>query len=326
MRFYFAYFLFFMSCFAFGQRQVKIDSLKNLLLSSINNEEKAELLLSLSKITQNTDIAYSEQTAKEALDLGNLNKNIDIQSQSYFQLAYLNYKEQKDSEAILYFNKLDSIIKQGNTINEVYIKSKLYRAQIAKFTFSIEGLKRGKVYLKEMLELSVAIDNPKYEHLAYYQFGDWYTTFSEVENKMENIDTARIYFDKALKYFTKTNDAENLSKIYQDLSALETNMRRYDEAETYLLKKLNLMKTENDSIEIAKSHYLLGRFYRQTSRYEKAILSLNKAKIIFKTTGFPNNDYRQKFYTNSALAYKGMNDLENAYDYLIKSYALKDTI
>ena len=326
MKYLLTCFLLFISLFSFGQKQEKIDSLKSRLTTTKDNNLKASIMLSLSKITENTNLIYSEEMAMKAIELGSLENNLNVLSESYFQLAYLNYKQQKDNKAITYFNKLDSVLKPNNIMNEAFIKSKLYRAQIAKFTFSLEGLKRSKEYLNEMLLLSKSIDNLKYEYLSYYQLGDWYNTFAEVEDEKENIDTARVYFDKALKYFTKTNDNENLARIYQDLSSLEFQLKEYDKAESYLLKKLNLMKAEKDSINIAKSYYLIGRFYRKTNKPKKAISYLNQAKNIFSTTGFPNNDYRQKYYTNSAMAYNGIGDFENAYKYLRKSYLLKDTI
>lgn len=317
--------LFFISLIVNSQNKKKIDSLQNLISITSNPIEKGNLTLKLSEITQNSNPELSLTAAENAVVIGK-STNASILSKAYFQLGYLNYNKQKDSEAILYFNKLDSVINKNDTINDVYIKSKLYRAQISKFTYTIEGLMRGKEYLNEMLLLAKKANNKRLEHLAYSQIGDWYATKAQVDNKEKNADTAKIYFNRALDYFVKTNDNEYILRVYQDLYSIEFQLQKDTEAEIYLFKKLELAKTINDSIELAKSNYLIGRFYRIIKNPSKGLPFLKKASEIYSKTGFPNNDYELMLYTNFSLSYADIGDYKNAYNYEKASYMLKDSI
>ena len=324
---YLSTFLIIIPCLVFSQENQEIDSLKRSIENAPNGKEKAELLLSFSRRIQNTDNDKSDSLANEAQIIGNEIRDVELLSEAYFQRGYLKYKLQKDNEAILFFNKIDSVLKPKKIVNIPYIRTKLYRGQISKFTFTLEGLSRAKEYLEEMYNLSEQSDNDHYKYMAMSEIGNLYTTYFQAYREEAYLDSAKTYNESALEYFIAQDDKKFISKVLWSLSGIETSKGNNNAAEKYLKRRLDGILQSNDSLEIANAYYSLGGFYRKIKQPEKAIKNLNIAKKIYLgNTGFPNTDYRLKFLGNYALAYKELGDTDNAFTYLRKAYSLKDSL
>jgi signal transduction histidine kinase/DNA-binding response OmpR family regulator len=309
-----------------AQNEQEIDSIQNLVEHTNDVGKKASLLLSLSKLTENKNVSQSRDFCLQAENFAKKNNDNTLLSKIIFQLGYLNYKEQKDDKALLCFDRLDSIYKIDGQISDAYIKSKLYRAEISKFTYTLEGLEQSKKYLDEMNMLSNSAKDTQNIYMARYRIGDWHLTKAQVEFPEQHADTARVIFKEVLSFFLNNNDTQNTLRVYQDLYALENQLQNTAAAENYLFKKLELSKTTHDTIEMAKSNYLLGRFYRLTKQHDKTLPYLFRAKELFDEVGYSNSDYKLRLINNFTLAYDSIGDYENAYKWSTLSYQLKDSL
>jgi len=325
MKCFFALFLFFISCFAFGQTK-EIDSLKKLLSNSIIDKNQAELNLSISKLIENKNRDSSKVYAKNAENIAINIKDKDLLRKALLQQGILFYKQQKDEIALTFFNKIDSLYKIEKVINEQYIMTKIYRAEISKFSFTMPGVLKAKEYLKEAIKLSEEIRDEKLINLTKFRMGEWHGFMSQAENTKQHLDTATTYLNNALKYYQKENNYEFVARVYYSMASADVSKKDFEAAELNYKRRLEAIKKTNDSVKIGEAYYGLGSIFRKFKQPDIGLKYLDSAASIFKKHGFSTEDRRKNLYKDYAYLYELKSDFKNAYFNMQKALVLKDTL
>lgn len=309
-----------------AQQKVKTDS----MLIVINNEndmvEKQYHLLELGNLYIDTDRNKCDSLATLVLNFSTDNDHIELQSEALSLKAFAYYKDQKDDLALKYYKELDSLLLANDIKNDLLIKSKLYQSWIAKMTFTDSGFQQAKEYLDEMLNIAIDAGSLHYENLAYFHLGQWYLSIRNV--KEDEIEIARDYYERALKYFVEENDFVNIANVYWSLSSVEKKLGNLDRVGFYLKKRVSILKSAGDeSNSLANAYTSLGTFvYEHDKDFKNTIKYYDSAMVIYQNKGFQTNQYRSILLLDYARVYNSKGDFEQAYTYLEKAYNLKDTI
>jgi len=312
--------------FVFSQNQHKIDSLKTILEKTTNPKKNANLNLEISKLIENKDRDESLLFAKNAEKIAREIKNHDLLNKSFLQQGKIFYKQKKDATALEFFNKIDSLYKIDKIITEEYFMSKIYRAEISKFTFTMPGVLQAKQYILQSLQLAKSIDNQKLIHLAKYRLGEWHGFISQAENPKQHLDTASVYMRKVLNYYQEKNDYEFIARVYYTMASIEISRKNYKAAEVNYKKRLAVIKKSSDSTKIAEAYYGLGSIYRNFKQPDKGLKYLDSAAIIFKKAGFSSDGRRKNLYRDYAYLYELKKDYKNAFKNMQKAIVFKDTL
>jgi signal transduction histidine kinase/DNA-binding response OmpR family regulator len=326
MKNYLLYLFFLLSLISFGQNQAKIDSLKTLLSTSKTNKQKATLNLYLSEIYTTADKKRSIEYALKSTNYVFKTTNHELLGNIYIQLAKLYYNQKKDNLAIMYLTKIDSLYTLDNVFNKASFMAKIYRSEISKFTFTMEGVMQAKKYILEALNLAKKHNNIEFINEAKYHLAQWHGFLSQEVAPKENLDTARFYIHEIMPYFKSKNNYNFLSKAYNTLASIEMALNNYKAAEHYYNEQLQSIKKTNDTISIGESYYSYGILFRRLKQPNKGIVYLDSALTIFNKIGFRTDKRKKDLYKDYAYLYEQKGDYKNAFNNIYKALLLKDTI
>ncbi len=319
-------FILFCGYTSFGQKKQELDSLKNKLKQVTNLSEKAKINLRLSKILENKNRDSSSIFAKNAEKFALQLNDISLLNKSYLQQGILFYKQKKDTEALTYFNKIDSIYKINKKITPEYIRTKLYRSEISKFTFTMPGVLQAKQYILEALQLAKETNNTELIHLSELFLGKWHGFMSQAEHPEQHLDTANYYLYKVLPYYEKEKNYEYIAKVYYSLASVKASQKDIKGSEKFYLKRLEAIKKTTDSTKIGEAYFGLALVYRRYNLPDIGIKYLDSAYNLFKKHGFSADDRRKNLYKEYAYLYEQKKDYKNAFLNMQKALVYKDTL
>jgi len=320
------YLFFLLSFISFSQNQQKIDSLKSLLKPTEINIYQAQLNLDISNFyinsSRDTCKIYAKKAEKIALSI----KNKALLNKIYLQLGIINYKQQKDVPALNYFNKIDSLHNLNNTFSEAYFMTKIYRSEISKFKFTMQGVMQAKKYLLEALALAKKQNDKRLINLVKYRLAEWHGFISQEVSPKAHLDTAKSYIKNIIPYYKAKNDYGFLAKLYHTLASIAMERKNYKYAESNYIKRLHYKKKMKNPKMLGEAYFSLGSFYRKLKKPDKGLSYLDSASVIFKKTGFSSDGYQKDLYKEYAYLYEEKKDYKKAFNSIHKAFVLKDKI
>jgi len=317
---------FLLSFISFGQNKQKIDSLKSLLKPTEISPYQAQLNLDISKfyinLSRDTCKIYAKKAEKIALGI----KNNTLLNKIYLQLGIINYKQQKDLSALNYFNKIDSLHNLSNTFSEAYFMTKIYRSEISKFKFTMQGVMQAKKYLLEALALADKQNDKRLINLIKYRLAEWHGFISQEASPKAHLDTAKSYIKAIIPYYKAKNDYGFLAKLYHTLASIGMETKNYKYAKSNYIKRLRYIKKMGNPERLGEAYFSLGSFYRKLKDSDKGLSYLDSASIIFNKTGFSSDGYKKDLYKEYAYLYEEKKDYKKAFNNIYKAFVLKDKI
>lgn len=149
--------------------------------------------------------------------------------------------------------------------------------------------------------------------------------FQEQHNQL---DTAIVYYEKAMLNAENRNNKEDLKYIYTDLGIVNRRLARYKVSKDYLLESLELAKELNKPRMMETSYHNLGSLYKDVNDYETAITYYLKAIKLTEASGditsmINTQQYIANTYAESGNIDFGLTVIKEAYE---KSLEVKDSV
>lgn len=235
----------------------KIDSIKQLIDSNINDSIRIHALISISQLYSNSDIKKSILYAEEALTLARSSNN-----KSLLEFAVFNagnscfYHGMYDRASTYFYEYLEAQKTKDNKIGIAYAYS-----NIGAIRLKMNDLDYAK---RNFLQALHILEPQKENEDVISKLPNIYNNIGIVYEIQENYDSSLWYYNKALKYSGFVTDSESFqSSIYNNIGGLYLNFNHYDSAYTALEKAMDIRIRLNDKAGQASSHGKLGDYFQQ---------------------------------------------------------------
>lgn len=141
------------------------------------------------------------------------------------------------------------------------------------------------------------------------------------------IDSAKIYFRK-VTYFPETPATEQrIANAYNNLGVIAQNNEDYDLAKYRANQALKIKIKQKDSLGIAYSKVNIGNILHFQNDYKLAIENYKEAIYnIEEDTTKVSMNLKSLIYENLSVSYDSLKDYKSAYNYIVKSYTIKDEL
>lgn len=331
----------------------KISSLKNQLEKAVTDEEKVEVLLELYRVylTENSKLAYTflQEARNTVENLSDINLKLTTlqETRNYYEkqripslvVEYdqklIQLYEQKQDSAQLFNTHLhlaDTYFSQENYEKalEIYLQlAKLGnrpwgKPSIAKIHNSIGLIFRNRRnfeeaarYFMEAKRLAQVTANKVEEGNALNNIGGNYYLSGDYENALEYFKQSYTIREEIGNQLLIAKSLNNIALVYNKLNRPELSLRRYH-------RSLAILTEANAINELPVIYDNLGDLHLKKNNFDSALYYHQQSLIFAQKVG--NKVMIEDAYYSLSQTYEKMKEYKQAYDYLMKSYLMKDSI
>jgi two-component system, sensor histidine kinase ChiS len=296
-----------------GWGQNNLDSL-HLSLKALKGVDKAKKMLELANYYKSVFPDSSVYYANQALNMGEIEKDILIQAKSYSTLGEtFQIKNQLDESIESYFKAIEIAEKNGEKTS----LGTSYNGLGISFYY-LNDLEKAELYIKKGAELKLELKDYTYYSVittnlaAIYFYNQKYTEAIEILKEAE-------------KVLLKDNQEFYLATVYNSLGgAYQMAYSELDSAEYFYQRSLEIAIKHNINNSIITGYHNLGELSFVRKNYKLAIDNLKKAEQYCLET--KNNTYALSVYTTLSEVYDTIGDYENAFRTKSLQMAFKDSI
>jgi serine phosphatase RsbU (regulator of sigma subunit) len=296
----------------FGQN-LKIDSLKGIVETSLDDSTKAEALLELARANRSLDVNVAIEYAMSAGILAGNDKANLQQAEALNLIGILYYGLGNYEQTLDYFYKVLSIHEQTQDSARL---AKIYN-NIGLILTDLNRIDETIVYYEKSLRIKIASKDSLGVATTYSNLGLVY-------DKMGELDKAMNYYKQALIIDKSIKNVEGIYKDYSNIGENHMYREQYDSAQKYFEGAMLLMNQISDpyyKAELIQSFAKLNAVNKDYNRaIEKYTLSLQLAEDI------DAKNLLSVGYKGLSLVYKDLNDYEESLSYYEKYAAINDEL
>lgn len=243
-------------------------------------------------------------------------KTLDLsigQIKCYTRIAVINNNKGNYGTSIEYYYKsLELCEKTGNykEIGKIYNNIGVTYGELQDFNKALEYNFKAleiKQQLKDTFSIGISINN-----IGHYNL------------KAQNYNDAYKYLHQSLKYNGKINNNYVLGITNQNLGNLHDIYGNYDSSYLYHQKGVELLIDYGSQGQLSRSYYLFSNHFLLQENFKKANNFAHKALTIATKTD--EKEHILNSYESLYKSYYGLNDLKNAFSYLIEFNLLNDAL
>ncbi len=267
-------FLFILGSNTTYSQNLKIDSLKKVLLKTEEDSNKVKLLDKLSFQLSNVDPTQGLKYANEALDLARKIKWTKGIGLAYFDLGINYTKFSKFDESLLNF---ELALKEFQNIRDIKCISATY-SNIGLLYKSRSDYKNALDYSFKALKLDDYLD-PLSKAILLENIGTIYL-------EQKNYDKTKEYYAQAIVVYKKLNNIAGISRNLTNTAIMLDEAKRYDEAlkNHFEALEINTKIPNKNGIQISYSN--IGYVYSHKKDYANALKYQNLALDLSKELNF----------------------------------------
>lgn len=310
----------------FSQNTVEVNSLKSDLATTQNKKEIALIHLKLAKAFQKSNRDSSRFYSDKAVIIAREIKDDSLLAASFFRQAYTEFYNSNDTEALTLYKYIDSLAVINGNLQKIVIETKIYRSEISKFTFTLEGVLQAKEYLLEGLSLAQESGDIYLENKMMQRLAAWHGFISQEIEPEKHLDTAKTILLKVLPYFIKENDLNMSAEVYESLGTVYERLKDFKKQNYYNDNLLTVLRKIGDSMRIGEAYYIRGASYRKQNNPKIGLVYLDSAKTIYDKVGYPNETEKKNLYRDYGYLYEQNGNYKKAYESMQKALVQSYTV
>jgi tetratricopeptide (TPR) repeat protein len=295
----------------YSQETKQIDSLEN-LLKNAKDQEKIDLLISLSSEYHAIDLRKAVEFANEALLIAEkTNEPLQVAiAQTNLGKVLLSSGENEKSYEILikaqeYLEKTDynqNLSDLYFTIGQLYQSESSFDQAMGYYKKALEKLNKDDV--KNNASISQSIGT-----IFFYQ---------------SKFDSAIYYYQNSLELKKKIGNNTELANAYNNVGLVYFYWGDYENALKNYFLALDIFKLQNNDEGIAHCYYGIANVYFKSGENQKSLDHYQKAVDIYEKIG--NKKRLANVLNSMGIVYKSESNFEKSIEYQKKSLEIKKEI
>ncbi|WP_299438623.1 tetratricopeptide repeat protein [uncultured Aquimarina sp.] len=299
------------------EKDTTLVALEKKLEIATTDSLKIDALLNLGVYQLRRDFNKVESYTNEILDIfetENLEYDINLQRAEVFQqLGILNRKRSKYSKALKYYLDAQNIFLEYN--DSLNLSSNYHNIGNV-FKFQKEYRKSINVF-KKAIAINKKLAIPK-------KIGDNYNAIGSSYRRINKIDSASYYYEKAYKKYKEAGYEEGVYRVISNKAQILSRQKKYSEALSLQLQYLEFVEKTGIKEAIATAHYNLAQTYNYLEQFNKAIYHVDQSIIIAKKEKIGRR--LAVSYKRKSLSYFKMKQFEEALEYYRKYARANDSV
>jgi len=305
--------------YSVANNQSRLDSLYYQLETTKSDTSKVNLLVSISRIYENSNLSLSLQYSLQALEIAENSGNKNSIAYALFNLGNVSFSQGLFPIAVNYFEKYielqhefdNSIPIAFAQVNLGAINIKIHQFEQAEkyFLGALESLRQA-----ESADPSKSFDKESIH--IYNNLGIIYQRGKDVNKAIE-------YYNKGIELAEKTSEeSEIFAMLFNNLSSVLLDMNKTTEALSPMEEALKIRLKNKDRAGEASSYKMIARYHTILNNNQEARDYLNKAFSIAKEIG--NNSLKAEICNDIFNNYQLLNQSDSALKYHILLMELND--
>jgi len=305
--------------YSVANNQSRLDSLYYQLETTRSDTSKVNLLVSISRIYENSNLSLSLQYSLQALEIAENSGNKNSIAYALFNLGNVSFSQGLFPIAVNYFEKYielqhefdNSIPIAFAQVNLGAINIKIHQFEQAEkyFLGALESLRQA-----ESADPSKSFDKESIH--IYNNLGIIYQRGKDVNKAIE-------YYNKGIELAEKTSEeSEIFAMLFNNLSSVLLDMNKTTEALSPMEEALKIRLKNKDRAGEASSYKMIARYHTILNNNQEAREYLNKAFSIAKEIG--NNSLKAEICNDIFNNYQLLNQSDSALKYHILLMELND--
>ncbi|PIB35290.1 hypothetical protein BFP72_07705 [Reichenbachiella sp. 5M10] len=259
-----------------------IDSLKNRLATTLDSEQRVEVLVSLANRYQTKSLDSALFYAKTALALANQENcrdSVFVQIHNVLGRTYVSMGV---------FDEATSHYLEGLKLAENNQQTVLYIKLL--INMGVMDLRQGNYAKAEEKYLRVIELIKKYSEVHSFPKKSLY--LASVYNNIALIyehrhDTAMImnYYDTALMYSTAIDDHRNISLILNNIGNIQLHQRNFEEAHEHIVTAIEIRKKSDNRLGLAQCYHTMGFYFLEQSQWDSSLYYFERSITLLDELG-----------------------------------------
>ena len=188
-------------------------------------------------------------------------------------------------------------------LDEVYGYAKAELLNQLSVIYNEEDSVQALFYANQALSLSIRSGNQAQIANSYFNIGECFYHFDELEKAMPN-------YSQALKIYTKLDDKDRMGETYNSIGLIYHFQGQYDIALKHQIEALKCLESSNNKHEMAHVYSNIGMMYSRLGNYALAIQNYQKAATL-------NSKINDRYsiavnYNGIGTGYYNINQLDSA--------------
>lgn len=275
---------------------------------TLKDEKKlAESYLQIGRVYRlNGNLARSEFHLNKALSFG---KNFDFYPQILKEIGITLKQQSRYDDALNYYLKALDLYQNRKQMSEIATINN----NIGRLYFAMGDDLKALDYYRKSVSIHQKI-NSESSGVDLHNIG-------AVMEKMNQIDSAELYYRKALYHYKKANDRILIAYGY---AAIGNVLKNEDSSEYYLLKSYELRKELNLETDVLESLFYLGKLKLKQNKSTAA----EKLFAEVYDLSLKKNNHQYAFESANHLAeiYRSQNNYAQAFFYKKNATSWKDSL
>ncbi len=290
-----------------------LDSLQNLLQSTLHDSLRLQVLNELSFQTSNSDLFLSLTYADEGLALAERLQDKNQKRQILHLKGIAHYRLGNYDKTLYYFRQVLRMFEDDNDqegIGRMYNNLGILYSELGQHDLSLRHYEQSLAIKQALNDSSAVTSTLSNIGLLYLE--------------QQKYRLAKNYFTRSLAIDKKLKNVEGLVYTNENLGRLYSRQQQYDSALYFYNKSLDMLEAGANSYERCTILNSISNIYLQTNQSRKAIRYFNQAAQLSKEVQAPT--LLKETYKGLSEAYARLNDYKNAYYFHQQYNLLKDSI
>ncbi len=305
--------------YSVANNQSRLDSLYYLLETTRHDTSKVNLLVSISRIHEKSDLSLSLQYSQRALEIAEKTGNKKSVAYALFNLGNVSFSQGLFPIAVSYFEKYIELQHKFENV----IPIAFAQINLGAINIKLNQFEQAEKYFLSALESFRQAESADPSKSFDKESIHIYNNLGIIYQREKDVNKAIEYYNKGIELAERTyEESEIFAMLFNNLSSVLLDMNKTTKALSPMEEALKIRLKNKDRAGEASSYKMIARYHTILNNNQEARKYLNKAFSIAKEIG--NNSLKAEICNDIFNNYQLLNQSDSALKYHILLKELND--